>query len=330
MDLTKVDHFIDVIRKCLVCIEQEMQNSPGIRVKVSGGDNNVNLKVNGNQVLHAQPTMPPKPETQTYEAARKLMEDPEWPEAVPSDLLADADEPEDMRARAVGIMEATIDRNLENLSFLDFGCGDGYTIPAALEKGAKESVGYDPNHSSHWAKFNESNSFFTSNYNELEPGSFDVILLYDVLDHAEKPQDVLTQVGRLLAANGIVYVRCHPWASRHGGHLYRKLNKAYAHLAVDEVHLRKMGYVPEVMRKVLRPLKHYKEIIAGSGFTVKHEYVQTNVLENFFLDKPHVRRSLLRHWDGERVKFPVLDDAKVAQILEIEFVNLVLQQKSIY
>lgn len=333
MDLTKITHHLEVIKKCIKIIEDEMQNSPShIQVRVGNATNNVNLKVNGHQVLKADKPMPPQSPAQSFESAKKLLESSEWPEAVPSDLLAD-ETPEDMKARAVGILEATIDRNLSGVSFLDFGCGDGYTIPAVLEKGAREAVGYDPVESGVWSKLNYqtgNSGHFTNNLDDLEPASFDVILVYDVLDHAEKPQEVLHQVNRLLSPNGIVYVRCHPWTSRHGGHLYRKLNKAYVHMAIDDIHLKKLGYDVEPMRKVLRPLKHYKEIIQAAGFKIVRDNVQTDVQENFFRNNPAVKQALHRHWDAEKHKLPLLDDVKITHILEICFVDYVLQQQGIY
>jgi 2-polyprenyl-3-methyl-5-hydroxy-6-metoxy-1,4-benzoquinol methylase len=335
MDLNKITHHMDVIKKCIKIIEDEMQNNPGIVVKVANTSPNVNLKVNGQQVLKAsdQPFTPPgQPKPAAVQTFEKIVNDPEWPEAVPSDLLAD-ETPEDMMARATGLLEATIDRNLEGLSFLDFGCGEGYTIPAVLEKGVSEAVGYDIKESPAWDSLvykTCNKGYFTSNYDDLEPASFDVILLYDVLDHAEKPQEVLERVGKLLAPNGIVYVRCHPWTSRHGGHMYRTLNKAYVHLAVDDVHLKRMGYTTEPMRKVLRPLKHYKEIIQAAGFKAVRDYVKNDPMENFFRNNENVKKALHRHWDTERLRTPPLDDAKINHILEIEFVDFVLQQAGVF
>lgn len=330
MDIGKINHHLDVIKKCISIIEDELQSSRR-NVVVRVGDNlssNVNLKVNGAQVLKAQDNR--KPSVQTLDVAKRLMKEKGWPEAVPSDLLADNTLPEDLSARAVGILEATVDRNLEGLRFLDFGCGDGYTIPAAIEKGASLAIGYDIKRCSWWNKIGSEKGIFVDNIEDLKTQEFDIIFIYDVLDHVDKPQDVLHKVNSLLAPNGIVYVRCHPWTSRHGGHLYKDLNRAYIHVAIDEVNLKELGYNPEPIKKILRPLKYYKSLIQESGFKILRDYVHLDSMENFFRNNELVKQALHRHWDQERKNIPVLDDGKINHILEIEFVDFVIQANATY
>ncbi len=49
---------------------------------------------------------------------------------------------------------------------------------------------------------------------ELQPSSFDVILLLDVLEHLHRPFDTLSRVQELLAPGGILVVQC-PWELYH-------------------------------------------------------------------------------------------------------------------
>jgi hypothetical protein len=66
-----------------------------------------------------------------------------------------------------------------------------------------------------------------------------IVFLYDVLDHAiDAEQAYIKEAHRCLAPNGTVYVRCHPWTSKHATHLYKQgINKAYFHLFLtwDEI-----------------------------------------------------------------------------------------------
>ncbi|OPL18727.1 MAG: hypothetical protein AVO35_05195 [Candidatus Aegiribacteria sp. MLS_C] len=49
---------------------------------------------------------------------------------------------------------------------------------------------------------------------DLPLGSFDVVLLLDVLEHLHRPFDVLKRIGRLLSPGGILVVQC-PWELFH-------------------------------------------------------------------------------------------------------------------
>jgi len=63
-----------------------------------------------------------------------------------------------------------------------------------------------------------------------------------------------------------VYVRCHPWTSRHGGHLYLTINRAYAHILLSDETLAKIECEP--VRKITRPLSTYDKIFNDSGFNI--------------------------------------------------------------
>jgi 2-polyprenyl-3-methyl-5-hydroxy-6-metoxy-1,4-benzoquinol methylase len=327
-DCMKVmDHHTDVVRKCLVQIEEEMGVAPNVSISY-GGDKKANpgfsVKVNGVPIAD-----PHKPKVeQSLDVSKKLIADPEWPKAVDEDAVCDIESAEDLMYRGEQIIDNMIDRNLEGVRFLDFGCGDGYVVDAALARGVAEAVGYDIKEKN-WNFPEKANRWYTTEFNDLESRAYDVILLYDVLDHCEKPIEVLNRIGMLLAPNGVVYVRCQPWTSRHGGHMWRQINKAYIHLAVDDDHLKKLGYKVEPVTKVLRPLRTYKEWFAQTNFKVKKEDVSTEVLENYF-HKDNIKKILHRHWDTERLKEPALNDQKINQILEIEFADFVLQQQGIF
>jgi hypothetical protein len=104
-----------------------------------------------------------------------------------------------------------------------------------------------------------------------------------VLDHlAGDPVEWLTTLRDLMATAGRAYVRCHPWVSRHGGHGYHGLNRAYCHLLLGEDELRRLGWDGEVpARKVSNP-KTYRTWFEAAGLRVVAERPVTAPPEKFF------------------------------------------------
>lgn len=102
----------------------------------------------------------------------------------------------------------------------------------------------------------------------------DYILMYDVLDHcvATHPRQVLEQAKAVLAPDGAIIVRCHPWLSRHATHLGRDFNKAYAHLLFSEGELAAMGYAGRPTRRdTASPLETYRSWFTAAGLAVRYE-----------------------------------------------------------
>ena len=330
-DLEKIENYITTIEKCLQAIRREVSSGrPQIRVITNQPTSGVSVRMNGKQIIgEERPVEQDRdhdiivtPSDQSLGFASRVMHDPQWPEAVPEDLLCDSMNEDDLIARSESILDATIDSSLEGLNFLDFGCGAGYTARQAALRGVKKSVGYDIRRDDAW---NDHGAIMTDVIDELDRRSFDVILVHDVLDRCERPLEVLRQVYDLLAPGGVVYVRCHPWSSRTGGHLYKQINKAYAHLAVNDDVMRRLGIEVEPIRRVLRPLRTYKELFTQAGFKIRHEDQKTEAIENFFRNNQDAKNAVIRHWDHERNRDPSLTEAKVMDILQIHFIDFVLQ-----
>lgn len=170
------------------------------------------------------------------------------------------------------------------------------------------------------------NLTYTDDYDDIKDNRYDVILAYDVIDHCDKPIDALVKMKRILAPEGVVYVRCHPWTSRHGTHLYKTANKAYIHLAVQSDTLKKMGHQSLKTKKLLRPVHTYREWFDRAGYKIKEENVMTEPLESFFRENEKVQRSLHKHWLG-LVNKGELNEHAIDRIMEIQFIDYTLVQK---
>jgi SAM-dependent methyltransferase len=93
---------------------------------------------------------------------------------------------------------------------------------------------------------------------------YDIIILFDVLDHARDPVSVLKECKEKLIPGGKMYVRCHPWCSRSAAHCGN--NKAYSHLVFTEKELNYLNVPYRWCNKdTIPPLEVYSEWFKSAG-----------------------------------------------------------------
>lgn len=223
-------------------------------------------------------------EISDFESLKKALYSDNWPVAVNPNLICDTNSESDKKERGIGILELIIEDVIKDQKFLDFGCGEGHCVTAAPEiLGCSLSVGYDKKQIN-WT--NSEKIFFTSSFDEVvKMGPYAAILMFDVLDHpnGETSQELLNKAAQVLAPNGKIYMRCHPWISRHGTHLYHKLNKAYAHIIFTEEELIQLSdYTPEYNAKIVFPLASYSEMIKNAGLKIHTQRNITEKVDSFF------------------------------------------------
>jgi len=63
-------------------------------------------------------------------------------------------------------------------------------------------------------------------------GSFDVVLLLDVLEHLHRPFEVLSEIGRILAPDGILLVQC-PWELYHWEEVIEAVLRGMKHGTIE-------------------------------------------------------------------------------------------------
>lgn len=108
----------------------------------------------------------------------------------------------------------------------------------------------------------------------------------------------MKQIRDILTPKGRVYVKTHPWCSRHGGHIYTQKNKAFIHLIFDEIELMRMsGISSEPTLKITKPLETYGKWFTEAGFKIISEIPEINEVEKFFLTPSKVNDRLKRHWN---------------------------------
>lgn len=223
-----------------------------------------------------------------FEKLKELLEGDKWPDAVNKNLICDPDSEQDKIERGRGIVELMIEEDLNGLKVLDFGCGEGQCAMVSTDYGTSLSVGYDIKENENWAGMQKPNLIMTTDWEQVKAsGPYDVIILFDVLDHStlEDPTTLLKKVNSVLSPQGKVYMRCHPWMSRHATHLYHDINKAYIHLVFTDEEIKELAPDSKFFEesvKVTKPLMTYAEHIGEAGLKAENRRDITEKAEAFF------------------------------------------------
>lgn len=246
------------------------------------------------------------PEINHYEhnflETKSIVDSFEWMEAIESELICNTDEKKEKRAEY--IIDLFIGEHLEGKKLLDYGCGDNHVVKKALSQGA-DAIGYDIT--------------YGPSFEEIKSkGLYDIILVHDVLDHIVviDPITALHQIKSLLKPKGKIYLRNHPFSSRHGGHLYLQKNKAFMHLVFDEVELTRMGYSLDHNIKVVTPLETYRFWINQADLKIVSEMPIKNKVEDFFTKPSIINDRIKKYWENQEIMIKNMEISMVDYILE--------------
>ena len=257
---------------------------------------------------------------------RMLLKSNEWPAAVEDENILGK---EQGKIKAYATLETLVRNDMEGMRVLDLNCEDGLCCLSAVKDfSARKAVGYASLQSGNANERQEVISHervtLTSEWSVVEEnGPYDIIFANDVLDHSNDFDKTLEKVQKIRSEVSRVFIRCHPWVSRHGAHLHAQINKAFVHLVFSPEELQNMGYEPKrFTHRLLDPLASYSQLFQKIGFsTVRYEPVRTTV-EPFFYTNERVMRRIKEKWqtmsgysDGK--KFP-------REFMEIEVVDYTL------
>ena len=235
-----------------------------------------------------QADSPTEPELDSFDKLKEALASSKWPEAVNPNLICDPNSATDKTERGRGIIELMIEEDLKGLKVLDYGCGEGHCVHLATDYETELSVGFDIQANDQWDSLKKDKVIFTTEFSKVqENGPYDIIILFDVIDHlkGEDPVDVLKKVKSILKDEGKIYLRCHPFMSRHATHLYHSLNKAYAHLVFSEEELKQIAPNMEHQEEnigVKFPLKTYHEYLSDAGLKSVNRRDINEKVEPFF------------------------------------------------
>ncbi len=210
--------------------------------------------------------------------------------------------------------------NFDDQTVLDVGCDEGY-IAREIGHHAKKVVGYDIRENTNWQKLSNGVVSFTTDRSLVDAHQYDTIVLYDVLDHlqGEEPVKFMSWLNSMLAPDGKIFVRTHPWTAKHGGHLYEHgHNKAFLHLAFTPDELIQMGAeVPSVL-KFNRPRATYGHIFREAGLKVADSKGHSEPVDSFF-SGDLLNRIIKVTWKG------AIDPAGALKIMANSFIDYTLK-----
>lgn len=223
-------------------------------------------------------------------AVPKLLDTPLWPRAVNQNLIVGEQDVKKKEVRARSIVRSYITENLEGKRFLDFGSGIDACKEAAKESGVAVAFAYDVVASKGVA--NDWNAIRTA-------GPYDVVLMYDVIDHlvddngnligVDQIPEILKTVKGVLAEGGKIFMRCHPWTARHGTHCYLKNNKAFAHYVNSE-----NDGMPTI--KITAPVATYEQAFKKAGLKIAKKSIVEQTVEPLF-GTPAFRKTFKGHFN---------------------------------
>lgn len=256
---------------------------------------------------------------------KRMLASDDWPTAVHPNLIADKNSEEDKQLRSDNILSTVVTTSLTGKKFLDFGCGQGHTSYATVLQNPTISIGYDIVDND-WQHFPASPLVKLTNDMEVvrSHGPYDIILLYDVIDHIVNSDQltILKIIKTLLSSNGKVYLRCHPWCSRHATHIYRTCNKAFAHIIFNNEQLTKMGHTGLPTTYITHPGMTYEGWIGNAGLNVEKKTLITRPIEQYFMQDILATR-IKRHWSSSPISHLAAGAFPDYQ-LEMEFIDYVL------
>lgn len=245
-----------------------------------------------------------------------------WPLAVAPDRIIKPGNQSQEQLRALQVAKI-IDGlvPLKSKTILDVGCGNGY-LAREISSKAKYVLGFDIKQGD-WSSLvsDRLNVAFTTDEVGIVPG-YDLIIMYDTLDHLSRvsPEDNLAWLRSLLNPEGVIYIRTHPWCSRHGGHLYEhdNGNRAFLHLAFTMSELANMGLVIAPNIKVVKPHMAYEGFFAKAGLKIVSKRLITEPVDGFFTQNPLILDRISKlWWDNDNIE-------SVLKKMQISFIDYVL------
>lgn len=218
----------------------------------------------------------------------ELLADDKWPLAVPDNLLCKNEK--EKRDKASSIISCIINVPLAKKKLLDFGCGNNFIVREARRRDAV-AFGYD-------IKEVTGEHIFRDFDEVKKNGPYDIILVYDVLDHLVdlNIQNAMNKIRELCNNNTQIFITTHPMHSRHGAHLHPDVNKAFVHLFKNNIE-----------PNWFKDFGFYQSRFSKSGFCITNQIVRSDRLEKYFLENP----VLLKHLE----KISISLDCSLPQLI---------------
>ena len=249
-----------------------------------------------------------------FNSLRQILKSDVWPESIPN--KDEYDFQETFYKFITNII------NLEKLDVLFLGSKEESELffNFMLEKQSSKTVCYfeNKNPTLNAQETNLSKLIITSDFeNVIKEGAYDVIICYDFIEHCtQTPEKMLETIKSLRKSNGPIYIRTHPFSSRHHDHNYEYLNKAYTHLVFDDREKLKVGCLSgKKVCKELTTETEYFKLFYNLDLKINERHVIENIPENFFFENKLI---------FEKIKNSLNMEIVTPEEIGIEFIDYVL------
>lgn len=188
----------------------------------------------------------------------------------PSGLFAQAD-------KRLDYLQKHFD--LKGKRCLEVGCGRGETAVRLAQRFSSRVVGVDAHAYPEWAERRstevELEEVDLTERNPYKPESFDFIYSLAVLEHVQRPLEMLAAIHKLLKPGGMVYLTANLYRGPMASHRYREVYFPWPHLLfADEVFTKfyerldgRVGVKPAWVNKLT--YLHYLEEVRKLNFGIK-------------------------------------------------------------
>lgn len=132
--------------------------------------------------------------------------------------------------------------------FLDIGCSAGFILEAAREKGFETyGVEISPHglrHAREQLQLNVMDGYLQDIH--FPEGSFDVIVMYDVLEHLPDPAKIFHEINRIMKPDGLMEI----WTPNIGHWKARTMGKEWPHIISDHLYYFTLETLAKMLEKV--------------------------------------------------------------------------------
>jgi hypothetical protein len=254
-----------------------------------------------------------------------------WPKARPEHQLRENMGKWELMFEALN-RASHISEDTTNKKVLLIGCDDPY-LPDHYAAEAEMVLSY--NRKTQWDDFsnNKKNLVFTDNIQDAYfKAPYDLVIYWDILDHyfedyVTQKYELSEELGvnhknflemgkQLLRPEGKMFIRCHPWYSRHGGH--QNNNVAYNHLLIDESEYYKLQDSRDLItHRICDPVGYYKRLINS----LNPANIESCIVEN--RPESEIIQALI---SGIKPTWPVnISDDDLLNTLSVEYIDFLLK-----
>ena len=157
------------------------------------------------------------------------------------------------------------------------------------------------------------------NNSGVESNSYDLIIVYDIIDHINNQYELLSNLSNMLSENGMIYVRVCPWT---GANVFPPQygHKAWAHLILSYDEMLSFGDIPTRSTNVDQTV--YDNLFKQLGLSIIVKQPIQRQVPDYIMQ--YADRIISNNWPNTAITPP-----EVRKVLSTQFIDYVLLKGSL-